>query len=214
MGRLILFFQEHLQKGSEFRQRIRNNFLFALYTGSVLIVIETVYRTSKGSLRSLMLPREYFDIFVVLFFLSFFIYRKFVLIFVYSLLVFSCVQMVHYSFYGTWLLPVELFLFFSKHTEVFATFKTVLGMLVMPVLLVVPAFVLVTAAHRRTGERIVSKYMSALIILFLLLPVVRIAFFNKKLGTKPNEDKSIQKNTVYSAAYFAGRTLPCLVLVT
>lgn len=203
--------KEHCKPGSEFRRSIKYNILFAVCIASVLIVAETLYRMSNQSLRNLMLPREYIDIVVILFLLSFFAYKRFILIFVCFLAVFMCIQMVHYSFFGAWLLPIELFLFFPKYTEVFATFKTVLGMLVLPLLLCTAGVMLVTAVHRRTEQRVVSKYASVAIILLLLLPVVRVAFFNKKLGTKPNEDKSIQKNTVYCVSCFLGKTLPCLV---
>ncbi|MCG3717969.1 hypothetical protein L5F50_02135, partial [Aliarcobacter butzleri] len=51
------------------------------------------------------------------------------------LAIFAWFQLLHFSYFGTWIFPLEYMLFFTKFKEVFDTFKSVTSIIIIPTIM-------------------------------------------------------------------------------
>jgi len=187
----------------------RQNLNFAFFQFLCIIGLETVYRTVVGQLNVLLSFGEYVVFAIVFLFLSF-VQRRIAIGFVIFLLVFYFFQMGNYNYFGYFIFPIEIYLFFSKQREILEVVPTALMMIALPLLGVVATGYLLYFIDKKYRDRKTNRKIALIFLLILVLPIIKLAISSERnlLGSRPSENKSILKNTIYLSQFFLAKTLP------
>lgn len=130
------------------------------------------------------------------------------LTFLSMLLVLNFPQMAHLSYFGTQILPSEIYLLFTQFHEISGTLKEDLQHILIPLIFtVIPVTI-----GRFTNKRIKTSWrwrpMSYLICLYLLYNPLRTYFTGNTWGRQPSTRELTSMNVYLSTSYFLGRILP------
>jgi glucan phosphoethanolaminetransferase (alkaline phosphatase superfamily) len=131
--------------------------------------------------------------------------RFFILSFI---MILNFAQMAHLSYFGTQILPNEIFLLFSEMHEVAGVLTAELQHVLIPL-----AFTLVPLAigyyfHRRLKTQFEFKIVPILLILYFLYNPVRTYVTGNTWGRQPSTRELTGLNVYLSLSYFMGRILP------
>lgn len=186
---------------------IWGNFIYAILLSTILILTEQCFRIFTDGLAVNIGLRSSAETFLFFFIISFVGYawiRNTVIAFY---LLFSLLQMFHFSYFGSWIYPIEILLFFQKSAETLTTFFAVFYLFYMPVILTIVALLLVTTLLRVPIPR--KNSVVALLLLFLLITGSMVKpILNLSNGSRPNFDYSLLRNSYITIGYFFGKTLP------
>lgn len=194
-------------------KKYRMNLIYAVVFSVAFTLIETIFRLQHPLITNYLSLQDYATIFLV-FALSSFAYKKVSQTFIFSLTILFILQISHFNYFGYFIFPNEFLLFFAKSNEVFETLTTILNHFIYPVIYLLLLTVTAVIVQKKTKDRHISKKMNLLFILLLIIPLIRTGINYKKrsLGDRPNNNKSIIKNSLYVTKSFLGKTLPLKVL--
>ena len=185
----------------------KTNLFYFFSALSLFVILETLYRLATNKL-SVFLPfNEYATLFALLLVISY-CSRRFANMFLGYILILYFFQMANYNYFGYFIFPIEIFLFFAKTREIFDVVPTVLEMIIVPFLGVVAIWLTARYLDRKCHSRKNSHIASLVIIILLTFSTVNLAFTKQSnpLGSRPNDNKSILKNSIYLSEYFVGKT--------
>ena len=118
-------------------------------------------------------------------------------------------QFLHFSYFGTWIFPLEYYLFFTKFQETCDTFITVSEIMLVPsilcLFLIISIFITLNYSE---SKRLKVKFLSTFLILFIIFLPLRVYIKDSKKGHRPNVEYYPIKNTFTTSAYLLGRILP------
>ena len=121
-------------------------------------------------------------------------------------------QFLHFSYFGTWIFPLEYYLFFTKFQETYDTFISVSEIMIVPSIL---CLFLITSIfitlNYYESKRLKIKFLSTFLILFIIFLPLRVYIKDSTKGHRPNVEYYPLKNTFTTSAYLLGRILPKMI---
>jgi glucan phosphoethanolaminetransferase (alkaline phosphatase superfamily) len=192
---------------------MKQNILYTVVLSSIFILLEIFFRLTHSSLENMAKISNYFEIFLVLFALSF-VPKKIATIFIGFLSSIFIIEILHYNYFGYFLFPMEFILFFTKFHEILETGSTVLHVLIAPIIFSIVLFCTIFYTNKLTQERLIFNKTKYLLFMIIIFPIINTTIHYEKrgLGDRPNTNKSIIKNGLYVTKTFLGKTLPLTLL--
>jgi glucan phosphoethanolaminetransferase (alkaline phosphatase superfamily) len=118
-------------------------------------------------------------------------------------------QMAHLSYFGTFLHPTKIYLFFTHSGEVFETLGSIGRMLVLPSLIFALTLALIWGVSKfQKQDNWNWKPMKWLLLLAVIYFPIRTYVTNGDFGKQPAVHNLAFSNFYSSFTYFLGRTLP------
>jgi glucan phosphoethanolaminetransferase (alkaline phosphatase superfamily) len=145
------------------------------------------------------------------------------IIWIYAVMIlFLLIQLIHFSYFGTRIFPIEISLFFSHSRETLQIFSTMLSLTLAPLLICASAFALICLACRQLNHRARSRYAGILLVLAFLFPawpIIKIIHQDKvgrlshdSIGDRDNHNDDLWFSTQKMLLFYLMYTLPQEVL--
>lgn len=122
-------------------------------------------------------------------------------------------QLVHLSFYGTQILPIEIWLLFAEIGEVVGTLKEDINHIIIPIVFTLPFLIIIALASRKIKVRTLP-WIPLIFILYFLYNPIRTMVTGNTWGRQPTTEEFYGMNTYLSFSYFLGKIAPAKVLGT
>lgn len=194
--------------GSFFRE-FKYNIFLAIVINLIFISIEQFYRIFNDILIFNLTFKSFFDQLIIHLIIVSIANRRAIFIIYSILLLFVWFQLVHFSFYGTWIFPLEFMLFFTEFNEVIGTFKSVLHIVIFPTILVIFAIISIFILISKFKKRKPIPYFLPLFILLLVYTPIELYMKNQPYRhSKPNFEYNPIKNTIFALGNLTGVILP------
>jgi glucan phosphoethanolaminetransferase (alkaline phosphatase superfamily) len=133
-------------------------------------------------------------------------YSKF--IFLSLILLLNYIQMVHLSYFGTQVLPAEIWLFFAEFGEVHSSLKEELGHILIPFILTIIPLTIAWWLSKKREARFESKWINVLLVVYLIYNPARTFVTGNSWGRQPSTEELAGFNVYLSGSYFLGKILP------
>ena len=118
-------------------------------------------------------------------------------------------QFVHFNYYGSWIFPMEYILFFTEFDEVVKTFETVLYMSYFPFLITFSVGLWIFLIVKKIkDERFFIPFMSYILIAYMLIIPVGIFIKDSKKGSRPDMERNVLRNGIWTMGYLLGSIIP------
>ena len=119
-------------------------------------------------------------------------------------------QLLHFSYFGTWIFPLEYMLFFTKFKEVFDTFKSVTNITIIPTIMF---FILLISIYyllkKYEEKRLKIPYLSYILIIAIFInPINLYLKDNTRKGHRPSVEYYQIKNSYLSISHLFAIILP------
>ena len=119
----------------EILSKFKYNIILAVAITSTFVITEQLFRIYNDLLTFNLSIKIFLEQFLINLIIISVVSRKAILI-AYSILVlFVWFQLVHFSYYGTWIFPLEYILFFSQFQETYKTFVSITHIAIIPTLI-------------------------------------------------------------------------------
>ena len=189
-------------------QKLRNHVILALIFFALTLIQQYGYYALKGFPIIWLSAGKYLTVFA--FFLLFTlvkgsIVRFFVLSF---LMILNFFQMAHLSYFGTQILPNEIYLFFVEMHEVVGVVNEELYHILIPLGFTILPLVLGFYCVRKFKTFFEFKTVQVLLILYFLYNPMRTYITGNTWGRQPSTRELAGMNVYLSLSYFMGRILP------
>jgi glucan phosphoethanolaminetransferase (alkaline phosphatase superfamily) len=119
----------------------------------------------------------------------------------------SLIQMIHLSYFGTQILPNEIWLLFMEWGEVAGSLGGESNHLFIPMIISLPFFALIYWLNNKLKMKSLS-YVPLIFILYLSYNPIRTFITGNTWGRQPSTREFYGMNTYLSISYFLGRILP------
>src|SRR5690606_10628053 len=116
-------------------------------------------------------------------------------------------QLAHLSFYGTQILPVEIWLLFTEMSEVFGTLRIDFAHILIPIFFTIPPIFLLFYFSKRMSI-VTIPYIQIIFFFYLLFNPLRTYITGNNWGHRPSQEELYGVNTYLSFSYFLGKILP------
>lgn len=185
------------------------NFALALISWSAISLGQWIYHLSDPSLAPSLPTEKYVVLFIILLLFSFAKNRVIRFLALSFIPIFSFFQWTHISYYGTRLFPHEIWLAFTQAGEITGALKEELFHVWLPLLLTMPAVVLIYWLNNRWHEQMRKlPLVSFLFVFYFVYNPARTFVTNNTWGRQPSIQEFDGVNTYLSLSYFLGRILP------
>lgn len=190
-------------------QKIGNNLVAALLIAILFILVEQIFRVNNPFLVFNLDSRAFFEQLLIHFVIISLVSSRAIRIVYGVIALLMFVQFTHFSYYGTWVFPLEYMLFFTKFRETMETFSTILSIAFVPLLLTLFFyFSSMYVLKHIEGKRLGVPYLSVVLIIVLLFIPTRVYIKDSVKGAKPNIDINPIRNSMESLGYLAGSIIP------
>jgi glucan phosphoethanolaminetransferase (alkaline phosphatase superfamily) len=189
---------------------IKQNIIFTILFSALFILGELIFRGIFSEQQYLTKPSEYIYLLIIAALISI-INVKILKSFLFIIFLFFTLQVLHFDYYGYFIFPIEIILFFTRQNEIYAPFISSLSLKsLFPLIVCLLTYLLTRYLVQKTIKRYHGKVGTIIFILAIIYPLIQIGVnFNKgHLGSRPNSNKSVIKNTMYVLTHFIGKTLP------
>ncbi len=184
---------------------------WALLVSAVFIAIEQIFRLYHPFLTFNLTLKSFGELYLTHFLILSLRSKRSIYMIYTVLILLALFEFIHFSYFGSWIFPLEYYLFFVKFRETFETFATVTSIALVPMALAVFAFAAVFFALGRMDDekRLRIPYLSVVLILLLVFIVVRVFVDeHSQKGARPNNDVNPVRNAVETLGYLFGRIVP------
>jgi len=188
------------------------NIKFAIFTLLIFVLPDQIFKFFNDNISTMFETenhKQIFWLFVISLVFSFAKNKKVVMSILFLLLTLVYFQMVHFLFYGTWIEPLEVYLFFIHLNETFVTLVTRPDIFILPTILyifsILILFVLVYKQHTKTVK---IKYFSLLIILIFVVGPIQSYINTTSRNFKFDISAMIVSNTIKAYNTFFVRIVP------
>ena len=124
------------------------------------------------------------------------------------LLILNFFQMAHLSFFGTQVLPSEIYLFFTEFKEITGTVGNEFSHVLIPFLFTLIPMAIGFFFVKKLKETYALKTVPVLIALYFLYNPIRTSVTGNTWGRQPSTKELAVMNMYLSMSYFAGKILP------
>lgn len=189
-------------------QKLRNHILLASIFFALSLAQQYGFYSLKGLPIVWLTLGKYLGLWFVFFIFSFSSGPKVRFFLLSYLLILNFFQMAHLSFFGTQILPIEIFLFFAELKEVSGTLQNELSHTLIPLLFTCLPLALGYYAVKKTKETYSSKVLPILISLYFIYNPARTYVTGNTWGRQPSTKEMAGMNLYLSISYFMGKILP------
>jgi glucan phosphoethanolaminetransferase (alkaline phosphatase superfamily) len=195
--------------------RIKYNLLLAIFTTLLIIASDTIFRGIKTELTTVFHLRDAGVIFVSVYLISLIARLSVVTASLSIIFLIQFLQMVHYSYFGTWIEPLEIYLFFSHLNESFGTLSDFTQIFYLPAaILVINAISMYFVCRYSYPRRVHAKYTGYILLAILLYGPITTMASPENRNHKLNADDYIVKNSIKSINNFLGIVAPAKIIGT
>lgn len=190
-------------------QKFLQNILLALIITILFISVEQIYRIYSDILVFNLNLKSFIEqLFINLLIVSILSKRAIIITYItISLLVWF--QLLHFAYFGTWIFPLEYYLFFTQFRETYDTFITVLDITILPtVMIIVLTIGIFYLINKFNDKRAKIPFLSILLILVVIFIPTRVYVKDSKKGHRPNVEYYPLKNTFNNVGYLLGSIIP------
>lgn len=189
--------------------KFKYNVLFALAASLVTFGYELVFGHFYSNVGMIVTLDEYGKLFALYFLISFLKSPATKIVSFSVILTFSLVQMMHFAFFGTWIFPNEIYLFFTHSYETFETFFKVLNITFIPLAILVPSWIIIYVMNKVSHHKSVKwRFMGLFLIVALLFFPIRAYVTGHTEGRVPSHLSHSARNMFATLSYFLGAVLP------
>lgn len=193
-----------------FFSKFKYNLFLALLITFIFITIEQSFRVYNDILSFNLTLKSFFEQFFIHLLIISIVSKRVIFIIYFILTLFTWFQLVHFSYYGTWIFPLEYILFFLEFKETLLTFKSVLNIAIVPSIL---TLILILSVYfilnKFSSKRKQIPYLSYILIFILFfMPINLYLKDNYQKYSKPNFDYFILKNTTFTLSNLFGIIIP------
>lgn len=143
------------------------------------------------------------------FFLATFIKQKtWRFIFLSFVMILNFGQMAHLSYYGTQILPAEIYLLFTQWHEIQGTLLVELHHTLIPLLFTIVPLTLGWLLLKKNQNTYANKWMVALFAIYFIYNPARTLVTGNTWGRQPSTRELGGMNVYLASSYFLGRILP------
>lgn len=192
------------------KKSLKTNILLGLVITILFVLAEQSYRIYNDILDFNLTFKSFLEQFVINFFILFLVSKR-AIIAIYTLLIlFVWFQLVHFSYYGTWIFPLEYLLFFLEYKEVYLTFKSIAQIAIVPTIITLFLYIgTLYSIKTMHNQKIGFRYAYILLIMAILfLPAKFFLKNNYNKYSKPNFEHYILKNTTLTLSNLFGHIIP------
>ncbi len=143
---------------------------------------------------------------VYLFTLAF--HRKTTLLIMSLILFLSFVQMCHLAWFGNFIHPTRIYLFFREYAETFQTLVSIGRLMIAPIVILICSGILLYLVSPILPDRKPFLFWKVLIFLSLIYAPARTLVNGNEYGKQPDINNLGYNNLYASFSYFLGKTLP------
>ena len=182
---------------------------FAFIIASLFFIAESLYRHYNPLLHTHFTARFFGELWLTHFLLLSLRNRRVIANIYAVLILLFLTQLIHFSYYGSWIFPLEYILFFTKFKETLDTFSTVLDVALLPLAISIPFGITLLVAFKKFDEkRFFIPYLGPILVLVLLfLPIRTYHNENTKKGARPSMKTNVVRNTFETMGFMVGRIL-------
>lgn len=186
------------------------NLFLALCITLLFISVEQLYRLYNDILVFNLTLRSFIEQFIIHCLIVSIFNRRAILITYAIISILVWFQLAHFAYFGTWIFPLEYYLFFTKFQETYDTFRTVINIAVVPTILFVALIscIYFLFNKRHDDNRLKVKYLSIFLIAFIIFLPLRVYVKDSKKGHRPNVEYYPIKNSAVNLGYLFGSILP------
>ena len=182
---------------------------YAFIIAALFFVAETLYRYYNPLLHTHFSTRFFGELWLIHFLLLSLKSRRTIVVTYSILMTLFVTQLIHFSYYGSWIFPLEYILFFTKFKETLDTFSTVLDVTFIPLAITLPfTIALIVALKKFDTQRFYIPYLGPILVMVLIFLPVRTYLNDKtKKGARPNMKTNVIRNTFETMGFMVGRIL-------
>ncbi|WP_408098743.1 phosphoethanolamine transferase [Peredibacter sp. HCB2-198] len=151
---------------------------------------------------------KYFGVYAFLFAATFIPGKFLRYVFLSFVMILNAFQMGHLSYYGTQLLPNEIYLLLTQFHEVQGTLLVEIDHVLIPLLFTVIPCLLGLIAFRSVKELYQIKFMGLLFCLYFIYNPIRTLVTGNTWGRQPSTRELGGMNVYLAFSYFTGKILP------
>ena len=189
---------------------LRPNFFYAIALSSVLVIFELAHRLGHDELENFIsLSRAY--VYLILIFALSFTNRGFCKSFTSIVGLVFFAQTSHYNYFGSFIHPFEIILFFTKNREVVEAIRGAIHLFIFPVLGGALLFFAIYQINRRFLHLKTSKIWTFVIVFFILFSLTKSLIDSKNHGLqlkgRPVSHRTYLTNSTKLIHYFISDTI-------
>ncbi len=187
---------------------IISNLILGLIIAACIVGIDQIYRIYNPHL-FFELNLAHLKLVLILGFLLSFLQKTRHIIWIFAIMVFLLLlQLIHYSYFGASISPIEISLFFTHSSETLEIFSKMIQIIWIPLIICVSAFFIVFFCCRKLDRRFRCRYAWILLCLFFLFPSLKIvsAIRHNTVG-KPSKDSVGDRVSANDDLWFATQKL-------
>ncbi len=192
-----------------FFSKLVYNIFLALIITMLFICVEQVYRIYNDILAFNLNIKSILEQFIFNLLIVSIIKTRAIFITYIIIAIFVWFQILHFAYFGTWIFPLEYYLFFTKFKETYDTFRTVAQIGIIPTIMVLVLISSIYFLLKNSEEkRLKIPFLSFILIAFIIFVPLRVYIKDSKKGHRPNVEYYPIKNTVTNLGYLLGNILP------
>ena len=184
---------------------------WSLAVSVVFMLIEQLFRLYHPILTFNLTPGTFGEIYLTHFLILSLKSKRAIYVIYTVLILLTLFEFIHFSYFGSWIFPLEYYLFFVKFRETFETFSTVVSIAIVPILLTVFAYGVIFYSLRKMDDdkRLRIPYLSVVLVLLLIFIIARVFVDeHSRKGARPNVEVNPVRNAVETLGYLFGRIVP------
>lgn len=190
-------------------QKLIYNLLLSLIITLLIICVEQIYRSYNDILSYNLNIKSFCEQFIVNLLIISIIKTRAIFVSFLLIITFIWFQILHFSYFGTWIFPLEYLLFFTKFQETYDTFRTVAEIGIIPTLMTLVLLVTIYFLLKNSEEkRLKVPFLSFVLIAFIIFLPIRVYVKDSRKGHRPNVEYYPIKNTILNLSYLLGNIIP------
>ena len=194
---------------NNFLSKLFNNILIAIVITLLFICVEQIYRSYNDILSFNLNIKSFAEQFLINFFIVSIIKQRAIFITYVILALLVWFQIAHFAYFGTWIFPLEYYLFFTQFKETYDTFKTVTDIVIIPTIMIIVLLISIYFILKKTEDRRLKiPFLSFFLIAFIVFIPARVYIKDSKKGHRPNVEYYPIKNSVLNIGYLLGNIIP------
>ncbi len=192
-----------------FFSKLGYNIFLAIIITLLFVCVEQIYRIYNDILAFNLSLKSILEQFVINLLIVSIVKSRAIIITYTFIALFVWFQILHFAYFGTWIFPLEYYLFFTKFQETFDTFRTVAQIAVIPTIMILILITTIYFLLKNSDEkRLRVPFLSFILIAFIIFVPLRVYIKDSKKGHRPNVEYYPIKNTVTNLGYLFGNILP------
>ncbi len=146
-----------------FFSKLGYNIFLAIIITLLFVCVEQIYRIYNDILAFNLSLKSILEQFVINLLIVSIVKSRAIIITYTFIALFVWFQILHFAYFGTWIFPLEYYLFFTKFQETFDTFRTVAQIAVIPTIMIL---ILITTIYFLLKNSDEKKIKSTIFIFY------------------------------------------------